>query len=336
MEFYLSRGWTPLVLVTSKDNTIVGIAPLITNKKFGVRFAKFVGNAWFPPDFIVDDRYRETCIARTLDFLFKTLQCHFVEFTLPAESPNLRILKQKCKGNKIYFCTKPAIGHCIIPIRCTWDEFKASRGRNFRRKFKKIERKLDRAGSWRIMCIENENNGSDAIKKILDVEKMSWKETWRTQMGVKIDPDLPMIWKAAQYTARTEPDFKWSAWFLELNGKTLAYCLFFQHKEVAFDVKTSYDERYKKFYPGVYVNNVAIRELFNRREVRNIDFLIDLPFHRIWTSKCLPRVRVMMSRKGVSSVIMCANSGLMEFLGIMIPRQLKRTAEALRAHAIIM
>lgn len=325
MDFNCSKGWTPLVLVISANNLLVGIAPLIAKKKFGVRFVKFLYKSWFSPDFIFDDQYRETCIAHTLDFLFKTLRFQFVNLTLSVDSPNLQILKQKCKANRIYFCTKPEMRHCIIPIRGTWDEFKIWRGRNFRRKFRKIERNLDRAGSWRIICVENGNKGSDATKKIFDVERTSWKEAWRTRMGEEMDQDLLMIWKGLQYTARTEPDFKWSVWFLELNDQTLAYTLVLQYKEEAFIVKTSYDERYKKFYPGIYVNNAAICELFNKRQVRNIDLLADLPFHRTWTSICLPRVRVMIARKGVSSIIMRASTGLVEFLRMM-PRQLKQTA----------
>lgn len=308
MEFYRSNGWSPWFLVISIDKIIVGIAPLMTKKKFGVRFAKFLSESYFSPDFIADDRHRERCIALTLNFLFKTLRCQFVDLTLPAESSNLQILKQKCKAKRIYFCTKRLrwadMRHSIIHIRDTWDKFKSLRGKNFRKKFKKIERDLDQAGSWRITCVENENNGSDAMRRILDVERMSWKQSWRTRRGIKTDKDLLMIWNGAQYTARIEPDFKWSVWFLELNDQTLAYSLVLQYKEMAFITKTSYDERYKRFYPGIYVNNAAIREIFNKRQVKIIDLLTDLPFHRTWTSICLPRVKVMMSRKSVVPAIL--------------------------------
>jgi len=308
MEFYRSKGWTPLVLVISADKMVVGIAPLMTKKKVGVRFVKFLSKSWFSPDFIVDDQYREPCITSTLDFLFKNLRCQFVDLTLPVESPNLRILKQKCKANRIYCYTKRGrwadMGHCIIPTGYTWAELRSSRGKNFRRKFKKIERHLDRAGSWKIIHVENGKKESGAIRKILDVERMSWKEAVRTRRGIETDQDLLMIWKGSQHMTRTEPDFKWSVCFLELNNQTLAYSLALQYKEAAFIVKTSYDKRYKKFYPGIYVNNAAIRELFNKRRIRKIDLLTDLPFHRTWTSRSLPRVKVMISRKSVLPTIM--------------------------------
>lgn len=298
MEFYQSEGCDPLVLAILADRTIVGVASLMRKKKFGVSFAKFLHNNWFSPDFIVNARYRETFIEQTLDFLFTTLRCQFLDLTLPADSPNLRILKQKCKASRINLWAQPDMGHCVIPVKCTWDEFKSSRGKNFRRKFKKIERNLDQAGSWKIICVENVDEGSDAFRKILDVERMSWKEEWRTQRNVREDQDLLMIWKGTQYSYGTEPNFTWRVWFLELNDQTLAYCLVLQYKEVAFIAKTSYDKRYRRFYPGVYTINAAIREMFNTSQVRNIDFLADLSFHRTWTSLCLPRVRVMMFRKG--------------------------------------
>ena len=46
MEFNSSRGWSTLVFVVYANNTIVGIVPLVTKKKFGVRFVKFLSGTW--------------------------------------------------------------------------------------------------------------------------------------------------------------------------------------------------------------------------------------------------------------------------------------------------
>jgi len=191
------------------------------------------------------------------------------------------------------------MGSCIVPTRHTWDEFETLRGSGFRRKFKRIERHLDRAGSWKIACVENGNRGSDAFKRIVDVEKMSWKEALRIRKRKKMDQELLMIWKESQYMTSIEPDFNWSVWLLELNDRTLSYVFVLQYKGVAYLVKTSYDERYRRFAPGIYILNAAIRELFNKGQVSKIDFLTDFPFMRIWTSICLPRVRVLMLQKSV-------------------------------------
>jgi hypothetical protein len=298
MKFNHSMEWTPLVLVISVDNKIVGLSPLKMKRKFGVRFVKFLPSAWFSPDFISNEQYREICLAYTLNFLFKTLRCQFVDVALPFDSHNLQIIKQKCKTNKIHFYTKQEMGHRILPVRSTWTEFEAFRGGNFRRKFKRIKRSLDHLGTWRILCTENGKEKFDVIKKIFDIEKMSWKEEWRARTGKK-DIDLLTILAGLQSMVEIEPCFRWDVWFLELNNQALAYSLFIVYKGISYCVKTSYDKRYEKLSLGIYVINAAIREFFNEHQIRKIDFLTDLPFMETWTSLRLPRVRIMMSRNSV-------------------------------------
>lgn len=310
MEVNCSKGWTPLVLIVMLDNTIVGVIPLATKKKFGFRFVKSLIKPWFSPDFVTEDAYRKICVTLTLEFLFKTLHCHFFDFTLPAESDSLQVLMQKCEDSKIFFDTLPAMGHSIIPVGCTWAEFEKMRGRKFRRTFRRIERKLDLLGSRKMVYFENSEEKDAVFKRILDVEQTSWKEAWRTQQNIEADDDLLTIWAGAKCSAGTETGFKWSVWFLEIHDQTVAYSLVLQYKGEALIMKTSYNERYKKFYPGLYVNNVAVRELFNKGEVSNIDWLTALSFHRNWSSTRLSRVRVVMSQKGFSSIILRANSAL--------------------------
>lgn len=302
MELNRSRGWTPLILVVSANSEIVGISPLKTKRKFGVQFVKFSSKFWLSPGFISNDQYREVYISQILDFLFKTLKVQFVDLDMPAGSPNLGIIKQECNARKIHFHALPEMGCLILPIECTWAEFEKLRGTEFRREFKCAERNLGRFGSWCTTCVEIRNEGSEVFKKILDVEQRSWKEEQLTRRG-KIDPDLLVIWEGSQHLVSIEPDFKLNAWFLELNGQTLAYVLVPQYKKVAIFAKTSYDQRYRRFYPGKYVMNAAIRDFFNQAKIRKIDFLTDLPVAHTWTSLSLPRVRVVMTRNRVLSTV---------------------------------
>jgi hypothetical protein len=296
-----STSWTPLVLVVSAKNNVVGIAPLMAKKKFGVRSVKFVYNSAFSPDFIIYNQHRESCIAHTLDFLFKTLNCKFADLLLPVESPNFQILKQQCNAKRIHLWTAPEMGHRVLPVGCTWNEFESMRGKKFGHKFKKARRKLDQAGAWKITCTAA-NEGNYAAKKVLDVEKTSWKEALRIQRGEKTDAELMTIIKAMQNTVKIEPAFKWNVWFLELKNQTIAYHLVLQYKETAFFAKTSYDKKYGQLYPGKYLCNFIIHELFNEKEVKNIDFLTDLPFHRTWTSICLPRAKVTLAKGILPSI----------------------------------
>jgi hypothetical protein len=304
MKFNTSKGWTPLVLTISVDNKIVGISPLKIKRIIGIRFAKFLSTAWFLPDFVSNDQFREICLSHTLIFLFRILRCQIVDLTLPADSSSLRIIKQECESSRIRFYIRREMGRRILPVRCTWSEFRASRSGDFRRKFKRLEQNLDRLGLWKITCTESGKGEFDAIQKILDVEKKSWKEEVRARSGMKADLDLLMIWSGAKYMAELDPHFTWSAKFLELNNQELAHVLILQYKDVAYLVKTSYDRKYEKSSPGIFLVNTAIHELFNMNQVRRIDFLTDLRFMETWTSLCLPRIRIVMLRRSVPSIIM--------------------------------
>jgi CelD/BcsL family acetyltransferase involved in cellulose biosynthesis len=298
MSLSQNSNWTPTVLIFSVSGRIVGIAPLATKTKLGVRMGKFLLTSDLSPDFILDDKYQEVCFDKAFDYIFSTLHCKLVFLIVSEKSPSFEKLKQLGSKKRLALFVTPARGHRILPVRGTWAEFETFRGRNFRRKFKGIERNLDRFGPWRISCIENGKEGFDVVKRIFDIEKMSWKEEWRVRKGKK-DADLLALLEGSQYVAKIEPCFKWNVWFLDLNNQAIAYSLFIEYKGVSYCVKTSYDRRYKRLYPGIYVINAAICEFFNRHQIRKVDFLTDLFFHKTWTSLCSPRVRIMMARSSV-------------------------------------
>jgi hypothetical protein len=299
MESYSSDRWTPLVIIISAENNIIGVAPLIIKRRFGISSVKFLPPPVFSPDFIIQEEYREKCVEYILNFLFKKMHCHFLDLTMEANSPHLYPIIKQCRASEIRLSTQsikgPIVGHSILPMCATWDEFCRSRGGNFRRRLKKMERKMNQAGSWRIRCIENENIDSTAIENIFDIEKMSWKQKWRAKRGKNLDENLLMILKASQRVRKNELNFNWSIWFLDLENLTLAYCLVLAFKNIAFFVKTSYDSRYKNLYPGIYLLNEIIHEHFGK-ETKKINYMNILPFYQTWTHIHQFRTRIIMTK----------------------------------------
>jgi len=186
------------------------------------------------------------------------------------------------------------MGRRILPIRCTWTAFAAGQGKNFRKELRRVEHNLTKAGSWRIVC-DDGNERSEAIQRIFFVERNSWKDRWRAQRGEGTDETLMIVLRALRNLSK-EPRLKWNVWFLELGGKTIAYCITLEFGEVAFLVKTSYDENYKRFYPGIFLQNSIIHEMFNSERIKRIDFLSDLPYLKTWTNECIPRARVLLAK----------------------------------------
>jgi hypothetical protein len=294
------KGGRPFVLVVKADKKIIGIAPLVIKNQLGMRFVEFFLSWWFSPDFIVDDQYREACMGYVVEYLFQSLNCVFARFYLPSESSNLETLEQQCKVRGIKFSVKNQFGHCILPVECTWNEFQEKKGR--RRIIRQIERKLNQIGLWKIEYVENASNRQDVLEKILAVERMSWKESWRNGMQMTTDEDLLMAWEGSQIEAKTTTDFKCSVWFLEINSETVAYTFVIKYKGTAIITKTSYDNRYRKFYVGKYIMHVTIRNLFNEGQIKNIDFMTELPFMSFWTSLTLNYVRVLMYKSNLLSL----------------------------------
>ncbi len=305
MDFQRSTGWDPLVLVFSVNERTVGVAPLKQKRFLGVPIVRYLYGPAYLPELIFDDANRKTCLKGMLDFLFRTLRCKLVDINLPAKSPDIPLLRQLCRNNGVYFSAGiwPELNHRVLATTSDWNAFETSRGGKFRRKFKKMERKLSQAGSNVVECVENPNESSNVFSKMLAVEKASWKEIWRSRKGDAVDPEIPILLKGSQKTAELEPEFTWKVWFLELNCRAIAYSVVLEYNRVVFISKISYDEAYKKFYPGIYLVNAIIRDSFMRGQIEKIDFLTDLPFMDTWDAARMSRVRLMMGKGLLPTVL---------------------------------
>jgi hypothetical protein len=165
-----------------------------------------------------------------------------------------------------------------------------------------VKRNLTKSGSWKVTCIEGDKQ-ADVANRIFAVEKKSWKEKWRLQRG-EIDWGLHIILRAVQKLSQMPQNLRWRTWFLELEGKTIAYVLGIIYKNVAILAKTSYDNQYRKLTPGIITQILAVQQLFNENQSKYIDFLSDLPFMRLWTNTCLPRIGVEISKGIVPTILL--------------------------------
>jgi CelD/BcsL family acetyltransferase involved in cellulose biosynthesis len=198
------KGRTPLLLVLSIDRTIVGVATLMIQKRFGFRVATTVLKPEFSPGLIFLDECQEECIIKVLDFIFREMNCQFAHITLPAESPDVTVLQQTANIKRIHQLTMPESNHCVLPVDRSWEEFERIRGSDFRREFRIIERNMNRIGLWKTERVELGSTESDTFDKILKIEKMSWKEADRKQRGQERDKSLLTIWQGSLQMVRSK------------------------------------------------------------------------------------------------------------------------------------
>ncbi len=301
-ELAIKKGAKPLFIVYFAGQKVVGFAPLVIRSWKIFRIASFLTERELDPDFVVQEEYREDFLRKTVDFLFKKVGCNLINFSLPSETKSLPVLKRISKPLGTYFLTRPVEGHAVLPVEETWTEFEKRRGRKFQKFFSSIERKMAILGSWKVVFVTGQDSQAEILEDILEIEKASWKQSYREHRGLETDKGLLGILTAASNTS-FEPGFSWQVAFLEIGGKKSAYTFWFAYKGTGFFCKTSFDNDFRKYYPGVYINNALIREIFINSAIKQIDFMTSLPFHARWTPKIVPRTRIIISNSPIPIVI---------------------------------
>ncbi|MEM5853661.1 MAG: GNAT family N-acetyltransferase [Candidatus Aenigmatarchaeota archaeon] len=311
IDINLLRGQLPIIFVALENKKVVGLALFALKKRFNFLINKFLLPLHFSPDILVHEDYEERTIRLVINRLFYDMGCQLLDLTLPAESQHIETFKKICKINNIYFreCLTLENGHYVLPINGSWGSFEKLLGGNFRRLFKRLEHKMIKAGGYEITCAEKVQD--NVFKDILYIDKKSWKEVWRKKKRMKVDPELFAIWRGTVYLNGKVPDLKWRVWFLKINNVLASYAFTLQFKNIGYIVKTSFNNEFKNFYPGIYVINVAIKDFFDRGEVEKIDFQTNLPFMRRWKPILWPRVRVMIGKGSLFSftIFLSTNRG---------------------------
>jgi hypothetical protein len=289
-----SRNLKMRILVFFVADKIVGVVPLqIRDELFhSVRFH------WLPSDPVSDPRYTRAVLRETLLILFRKWGRHMAVFTLTPKSQYLHVLKEVCRELGIAFSYYPISGRAIVPVKGSWIEFEQGR-RKLRREFERTGRRMREMGQLKVDWFGNGDNQAEVYKKILEVETASWKSTDQPSEKLKIDPSILLFLNGFVQTSLAVPKFNWGVAFLELNGIPIAHSMFLEYNGEAYICKTSFNDRYRKQGPGIYINHLVVRKLMSKNEVKVIDFITDVPFSHKWASEVVPINRFIMLRKGM-------------------------------------
>lgn len=120
-----SEGWTPLLVVMTAQERLVGGAALRTKGVIGGRTAELLVPTGYGTDFVVDPQHREAFIRKLLRFLMINMRCQFLELVVPSESPNLGLLKGYSMTLGFEIDNAPLEEylrkHSVIKVVGTWD-----------------------------------------------------------------------------------------------------------------------------------------------------------------------------------------------------------------------
>jgi hypothetical protein len=319
MLYCQSRGQTPIVILEMVKGHAVGICAFVAQRRYGFRVARFLLPAEYSPDFLVAPGHREAFVADALEVLFERMKCQIAFLSLPRGSLQGVAVNDYCTKKGLKLTRKVVSKHSVIVVDGEWKEFETLRGGKFRRHFRKIEGKLTRSGAW--TTVQAKANSADSVKKIEAVETYSWKHQGQREKK----PILAGLRGYITYPdSRSLDHLTPDVFFLELNEKPIAYVIVCKINGMAYIVKTSYDDRYFNLYPGQYVQNTAIRSLFDGKQVSRIDFMTELPYHEKWTPSIESRETLRVSQTGPGFALWDF------FLGRVPQRVLKFNAKTLR------
>ena len=287
------NGSLPSVLTFWSDEQLVGMAPLKVCKFLKLTRVCSLDD-WLYSDFVFLDEFREQCMDLLLDTVFNDLNCISAEITIDNNSPNFELFKTKCLShNKLTLTEKPSFARAIIPLDRDYSSYYKSLNRTSRKHFRRLKRKIEEFGSWTVSCVSVTD---DSIKKVFEVDKKSWKSRWRKNRNIKEDTLLRIILEASEANKETAQKYESEIWFLHINGVPAAYQIVLIYGGTAYFIKTSYDENFKQFSPGVFLINDMIRE-FYPKGLSKIDFMSNLPFVQSWKPTTEKRTKLIVRKK---------------------------------------
>ena len=158
----------------------------------------------------------------------------------------------------------------IIRLDGGWEAYLASRSRHLRRELARKRKRLDLEWDAKWIGVADPAGVERAMTDVLRIERNSWKDRQGTSMVSE-----PL---AAAFYARMTRSCAARGWLrielLYLDGQPVAHLLAAVHRGTYYALKTSYDEAYRAWSPGVVLFQHAIRNAFEGG-LATFDFLGD-------------------------------------------------------------
>jgi hypothetical protein len=294
---------TPAIIIVRAEGRIIGLAPLILKRHLGIRYAGFLNAYWTSPDFVLRKGYESIALETMIRLVLGRLNAKSVALDLNSDSPSLPALRSLCKSDGIPFFeySHQFMDHGVVSVDRSWDDYRRSCGRRLAKELRSMRNKLDREGKWKVTVVANYDECSEEAlyEKILAIEKRSWKETHRRLSGQTVDETIRWFLASSSSTKDNSKVLGRKVWFLELDGRPVAYSIVFQYKGVAYVMKTSFVEEYRRLGIGKSVTYAAIKDLFEKKEVQEIEFMTYLPMVRFWRASCMKRVRIRLGNRAI-------------------------------------
>lgn len=186
----------------------------------------------------------------------------------------------------------------FIATAGTWEDYYAGQPRKVTHEWERKARKLEAAGDVRVRRFEGDPDVDRLIDAFVEVEAASWKDREGTSIGARgIDRFYHDVAGGLAERGAFLP------FWLELDGRVVAFLLGAVWEGTYFAMKTSYDDEFGHLAPGTRLFREAVEYAFGAGLAR-FDFLGEKArWKDEWATGWLEHVDVTLYRKNLRGAV---------------------------------
>ncbi len=282
------------ILVVRDGEGVAGIAPLVRVTR------RFAGLAVRRLELMTMGRYAYSpnnvsgsleCIAagkadEALDAIAAYLSEHSCEWDylrlhpVPERSATLERLASWAGDRGYPHSLRPVYSNAVIELPDSWEAYIATLSPGFRKKLRYAQNWIARQVRSEIVEVTAFADVRAGFDAMIAIDSISWKQSGGTSLST---PGIREFYEAQAIAASRAG--RLSLWFLEIDGKKVAYDLAVVHGGSAEVLKGSYDPAYARLSPGVVLTTREL-QAFIHRGVSRVNLLWgDLSYKTKWTKK---------------------------------------------------
>ena len=273
---FSSRLWvTTWARSFAKERKVVALKGVSSGKTVGVlpvfvsdnRAASTAVNFLSPRgEFVADSVHAREFATAVLRWL-RDRQLEGSFRGLPADSDTLSLLRAARPDVGLRAHERPGRVSPYIEMDGTWDGYLRSRARKTTHEWERKMRRLDEAGDVRVLRSGDGTDPDALVDRFIAVEQRSWKEAEGTSIsGRGVETFYHELAGEASRAGLL------SSFWVELDGRVIAFLFGVVYDSVYYAMKTSYDEAYAQLSPSVRLFHEAVGHAFGAGIAR-FDFL---------------------------------------------------------------
>jgi CelD/BcsL family acetyltransferase involved in cellulose biosynthesis len=289
-----------LVLLLYKENEIVAIAPFsIKRERFkGVPIKKIelLGNVYSPFRYFLinegDDKEKVKNLFCIFDFVFKqhkgwsVLDLH----AIPQENNWFNLVITTLKRMGLNYSDYLCFGDWYLDeIKYSGEEYFNNLPQKIKKDILYCKRRLEKMGKCEFKLIRNGNNIDDYMDLYYKVYEKSWQK--KEGVGPNFHRDLAKIAIRNNWLRLG---------FLFFDNSPIASQFWVSNNEIAYILKTVYNQEYKKFSPGKILTSEMMKYVIDMDGVNIVDYVQgDEAYKEDWTPKRRERCGVLIFNNNI-------------------------------------